>query len=138
MACGGYLLSISSLNPECGEVRGCGWSLLLPHREPALHLLQRCCLHQLQWGDTATLQEEQWVDLTHHFELPRLTCLAFYYGAVPPIKDPPRKGTSLQKTLFSHSSSTLTSNKRTTSYRTKWLIPKCPLFRGSTIASNYS
>ena len=46
--------------------------------------------------------------------------------------------TSQQRTQFwtlSHSSSSfLTSEKRTTSqWRTKWLVPKCPLFGGSTV-----
>ncbi len=56
----------------------------------------------------------------------------------PPIKDPLRKGQPLYKGHssgpHSYSSSTLlTSEKRTTSQqRTKRLIPRCPLFRGST------
>ncbi len=52
----------------------------------------------------------------------------------PPIEDPPRKGQPPYKGYSSHSSSTfLTSKKRTTSQqKTKQLIPRCPLFGGST------
>ena len=57
----------------------------------------------------------------------------------PLIKDPPKKGQPPNKGRnsepLSHSSSSfLTSEKRTTSQqRTKWLVPKCPLFGGSTV-----
>ena len=59
----------------------------------------------------------------------------------PPIKDLPRKGQPPNKGHtsgpHSHSSSSfLTSEKRTTSQqRTKLLVPKCPLFGGSTVYS---
>ncbi len=51
---------------------------------------------------------------------------------------PPYKGRSSGP--LSHSSSAfLTSEKRTTSQqRTKWLIPRCPLFGGSTVAAYYN
>ncbi len=66
-----------------------------------------------------------------------------FYELEPPIKDPPRKGQPPYKGRssgpLSHSSSTfLTSEKRTTSQqRTKWLIPWCPLFGGSTVLIFY-
>ena len=62
---------------------------------------------------------------------------AYYSGASDKgpseIGQPPNKGHS--SGLHSHSSSSfLTSEKRTTSQqRTKWLVPKCPLFGGSTV-----
>ncbi len=62
-----------------------------------------------------------------------------YNTVEPPIKDPPRKGQPPYKGHssgpLSHSSSTfLTSEKRTTSQqRMRWLIPRCPLFGGSTV-----
>ncbi len=52
------------------------------------------------------------------------------------IKDPPRKGQPPYKGCSSGplSRTFLTAKKRTTSQqRTKWLIPRCPLFGGSTV-----
>ena len=52
----------------------------------------------------------------------------------PPIKDPPRYGQPPNKGSGPISHSNITSEKRTTSQlRTKWLVPTCPLFGGSTV-----
>ncbi len=57
----------------------------------------------------------------------------------PLIKDPPRKGQPLYKGHFQHPQKCIcntfsTSEKRTASLQgTKWLVPKRPLLRGSTV-----
>ena len=70
-------------------------------------------------------------------------CALVYTTVKPLIVDPPNKGNILSikdtylgpKCSLFHSTNTFsTSKERTTSLqRTKWLVPTCPLFGGSTV-----